>query len=55
MVGRREIVRLRTLATDRLSTKFDLKQFHDLLLRVGMLPLPALARTVERWIERSAS
>jgi uncharacterized protein (DUF885 family) len=55
MVGRREIVRLRTLATDRLSTSFDLKQFHDLLLRVGMLPLPALARTVERWIERSAS
>jgi uncharacterized protein (DUF885 family) len=53
MVGRREIVRLRALATDRLATAFDLKQFHDLMLRVGILPLPALARTVERWIERS--
>jgi uncharacterized protein (DUF885 family) len=55
MVGRREIVRLRALARDRLATAFDLKQFHDLLLRVGMLPLPALARTVERWIEGAVS
>ena len=55
MVGRREIVRLRALAADRLGAGFDLKQFHDLVLRVGMLPLPALARTVERWIERTAS
>jgi uncharacterized protein (DUF885 family) len=55
MVGRREIVRLRALAADRLATSFDLKQFHDLLLHVGMLPLPALARTVERWIERTVS
>jgi uncharacterized protein (DUF885 family) len=55
MVGRREIVRLRALAADRLAPAFDLKEFHDLLLRVGMLPLPALARTVERWIDRTAS
>lgn len=54
MVGRREIVRLRALAADRLATAFDLRQFHDLLLRVGMLPLPALSRTVERWVERTA-
>jgi uncharacterized protein (DUF885 family) len=51
MVGRREIVRLRALATDQLAAAFDLRQYHDLLLRVGMMPLPALARTVERWIE----
>jgi uncharacterized protein (DUF885 family) len=55
MVGRREIVRLRALAAERLGAGFDLKQFHDLILRVGILPLPALARTVERWIERTAS
>jgi uncharacterized protein (DUF885 family) len=55
MVGRREIVRLRALAADRLGATFDLKEFHDMVLRVGMLPLPALARTVERWIERAAS
>ncbi len=51
MVGRREIVRLRALATDRLGNHFDLKQFHDLVLRVGILPLAALALTVERWVE----
>ncbi|HEX3333762.1 MAG TPA: DUF885 domain-containing protein [Acidimicrobiales bacterium] len=55
MVGRREIVRLRALATDRLGSQFDLRQFHDLVLRAGILPLAALARTVERWLDRAAS
>ena len=35
-------------AADRLGTRFDLREFHDLVLRAGILPLPALARTVER-------
>ncbi len=52
MVGKREIVRLRALATERLGAGFDLRDFHDLVLRAGILPLPALARTVERWIVR---
>jgi uncharacterized protein (DUF885 family) len=55
MVGRREIVRLRTEAEERLGPRFDLKEFHDLVLRVGILPLPALARTVERWIQQGSS
>jgi uncharacterized protein (DUF885 family) len=55
MVGRREIVRLRAVATERLGPRFDLREFHDLVLRAGILPLPALARTVERWLERQAS
>jgi uncharacterized protein (DUF885 family) len=50
MVGRREIVGLRATAAESLGERFDLRGFHDLLLRVGMLPLPALARTVERWV-----
>ncbi|HEX4434363.1 MAG TPA: DUF885 domain-containing protein [Acidimicrobiales bacterium] len=52
MVGRREIVRLRTMATEQLGDRFDLREFHDMVLRAGILPLPALARTVERWVER---
>jgi uncharacterized protein (DUF885 family) len=52
MVGRREIVRLRADAAQRLGARFDLREFHDLVLRAGILPLPALARTVERWVER---
>ena len=55
MVGRREIVRLRTVAADTLGARFDLREFHDLVLRAGILPLPALARTVERWMERATS
>ena len=51
MVGRREIVRLRKWASESLGTRFDLREFHDLVLRVGILPLPALARTVERWVQ----
>jgi uncharacterized protein (DUF885 family) len=53
MVGRREIVRLRGEASRRLGSRFDLRDFHDLILRVGILPLPALAAVIERWIERS--
>ena len=52
MVGRREIVRLRATATERLGDRFDLRDFHDLVLRAGILPLPALGRTVERWLAR---
>ncbi len=55
MVGRREIVRLRTAAAERLGPRFDLREFHDLVLRAGILPLPALARTVERWVRRRSS
>src|SRR5271157_5083424 len=55
MVGRREIVRLRSMATEAVGAAFDLREFHDLVLRAGILPLPALARTVERWVERVTS
>jgi uncharacterized protein (DUF885 family) len=55
MVGRREIVRLRTMATEQLGDRFDLREFHDMILRAGILPLPALARTVERWVARLSS
>jgi len=55
MVGRRELVRLRIMAAAALGAKFDLRQFHDLVLRTGILPLPALARTVERWVDRIAT
>ena len=52
MVGRREIVRLRETAAAGLGGRFDLREFHDVVLRAGSLPLPALAGTVERWMGR---
>ena len=55
MVGRREIERLRAEASGRLGERFDLREFHDLVLRAGILPLPALGRTVERWVDHLSS
>ena len=53
MTGRLEIVRLRREASERLGDSFDLRAFHDVVLKAGSLPLPALANTVERWVARS--
>jgi uncharacterized protein (DUF885 family) len=53
MTGRLEIVRLRREASDRLGDRFDLRTFHDVVLKAGSLPLPALANTVERWVART--
>jgi len=52
MVGRLEITRLRAESAETLGAQFDLRAFHDLVLRAGSLPLPAMASTVERWVER---
>lgn len=49
MVGRLELVRLRRDAAARLGARFDLRSFHDVVLRAGPLPLPAMAGVVERW------
>jgi uncharacterized protein (DUF885 family) len=55
MTGRLEIVRLRREASERLGDRFDLRTFHDVVLKAGSLPLPALANTVERWVARSSA
>jgi uncharacterized protein (DUF885 family) len=55
MTGRLEIVRLRAMAADRLGDRFDLRDFHDVVLRAGSLPLPALANTVDRWVARTGA
>jgi uncharacterized protein (DUF885 family) len=54
MTGRLEIVRLRREAAEALGSRFDLREFHDVVLRAGSLPLPALASMVQRWVARSA-
>ena len=53
MVVPRGTLRLRQAATHWLGPAFDLREFHDVILRAGLLPLPALAATVERWTERA--
>lgn len=51
MVGYLEIAALRKEAQTRLGTRFDLRRFHDAVLRNGSLPLPVLRAEITRWIE----
>ena len=52
MVGRREILALRREAEGELGEIFDLRAFHDEVLKNGAIPLSVLRRVIERWIER---
>ncbi len=41
------------VSRDALGDTFDIKEFHDVILRAGIMPLAALAGTVERWVART--
>jgi uncharacterized protein (DUF885 family) len=49
-VGMAEILRLRSRARTALGGKFDLREFHDELLRNGPLPLFLLEESVAAWM-----
>ncbi|MBL8530580.1 MAG: DUF885 domain-containing protein [Hyphomonadaceae bacterium] len=49
MVGRLEINRLRDQARATLGDQFDLKSFHDIMLRNGAVPLSVLERIMQEW------
>lgn len=53
-VGMLKIVELRDRAKKALGDKFDLRQFHDVLLKDGSMPLVLLEQVVEGYIERAA-
>jgi uncharacterized protein (DUF885 family) len=50
-VGQREISRLRASAEASLGPRFDIRSFHDVVLRNGAVPLSSLARIVGTWVE----
>jgi len=50
MIGALEIRKLRDEATQKLGAKFNIRDFHDLILEDGSLPLWVLREKVERWI-----
>jgi uncharacterized protein (DUF885 family) len=50
-IGQLKIRELRTKAEQKLGPKFDLRQFHDVVLGHGAVPLDALERQVDNWAE----
>jgi uncharacterized protein (DUF885 family) len=55
MIGNLEIRKLRTEAEQALGAKFDVREFHDLVLADGSLPLWVLREKVGRWIKSKTS
>ena len=54
-VGQMKFLELRKLAETELGDSFDIKEFHDVVLRNGPMPLEILERVVNDWIRDQAN
>jgi uncharacterized protein (DUF885 family) len=50
-MGELVISRLRVEAEQALGERFDLREYHDVVLRNGAIPLSILEEQVRRWVE----
>jgi uncharacterized protein (DUF885 family) len=54
MVGQQRILALREKAKQALGARFDIRQFHGVILDQGPMPLDTLERQVDDWVRRQA-
>lgn len=52
-VGELKILELRAYAKDALGEGFDIREFHDVLLGAGAMPLDALEQRIRDWVSAS--
>jgi uncharacterized protein (DUF885 family) len=52
MIGKLKIVELREAARAELGEQFDIRDFHDEVLKDGRIPLDILTAKIEAWVER---
>jgi uncharacterized protein (DUF885 family) len=50
-----KILELRASAQQALGPKFDIREFHDVVLSTGAVPLSVLERVVQAWLAAKAS
>jgi uncharacterized protein (DUF885 family) len=53
MIGRLKILELRDRAQQALGAKFDIREFHDQILKTGAVPLDILEENIDSWIATS--
>ena len=51
LVGKIELMRIRSEAEAALGADFDLREFHTIVLSNGSMPIEVLERVVESWVE----
>ncbi|MCU1525072.1 MAG: hypothetical protein JWO18_1966 [Microbacteriaceae bacterium] len=55
MIGKQEILRLRTDAMESMGSRFSMTGFHGAVLENGAVPLATLAQHIERWKQTSVA
>jgi len=54
-LGMLKILGLREEAKERLGTRFDLSEFHDVVLLGGAVPMTVLESNIEKWLKEKLS
>jgi uncharacterized protein (DUF885 family) len=50
-VGQLSMLRLRAMVENQLGDAFDIREFHEMILMNGAMPLEILEESVESWVE----